>query len=298
MAKALYKGVSGVARNVENHYNGVSSVAKKVDNAYIGVSGVARQYWPAFTVSEILNDNDWATIRQVSDLGLASSYWSVGDRKAVYLSGAVGDGLTLSGTYYCYIIGINHNSGVEGTNRIHFQFGYTALSGGTHIAFCDTEYGWTFDSGSYFNMQNTGGAGGWSSSGMRTVICPAFTTVMPYELRSVLKTVTKYTDNVGSSNASYVTATTDTIFLLSEYEVFGKWTYANLYEQNYQKQYTWYANGNSKIRYKHNSTSTAAIWWLRSPYYRTSAGCCFVNNGSVGQTSYDSVYGFTPAFCV
>ena len=32
-----------------------------------------------------LNDQTWAEIRQVSDAGQGSSYWSVGDRKAVLM---------------------------------------------------------------------------------------------------------------------------------------------------------------------------------------------------------------------
>lgn len=49
MAKALYDGVSGVARKVTKKYDGVSGVARKVKKAYDGVSGVARQYWSTVT---------------------------------------------------------------------------------------------------------------------------------------------------------------------------------------------------------------------------------------------------------
>ena len=49
MAKALYDGVSGVARKVKKKYDGVSGVARKVKKAYDGVSGVARQYWSTGT---------------------------------------------------------------------------------------------------------------------------------------------------------------------------------------------------------------------------------------------------------
>lgn len=42
MAKAIYQGVSGVARKVKQPFVGVSGVARKVKNAFVGVSGVAR----------------------------------------------------------------------------------------------------------------------------------------------------------------------------------------------------------------------------------------------------------------
>ena len=91
-------------------------------------------------VSSTLNNNDWATIKSVSDAGQGANYWSIGDRKAVTLNGTVGN-LSLSNvTTYAFIIGFNHNASVEGANRIHFQLAKTALSGGTDVCFCDSSY--------------------------------------------------------------------------------------------------------------------------------------------------------------
>ena len=248
-----------------------------------------------------LNDMTWADVRAISDAGLASSYFNVGDRKAVTLNGTVGS-LSLNGTYYCHIIGIDHNSAIEGTNRIHFQFCKTALSGGTDICFVDSSYNEDKTSGSWFNMNNSqSNSGGWNSSRMRTVICPAFKSAMPSDLQSVLKTVTKYSDNTGggSDNASYMTATTDDIFLLAEWEVFGARSRANSAEQNYQAQYAYYSAGNSKVRYIHSSTGSTAQWWLRSvnvgnPVYF----CCVDPSGSVIINIANYSLGFAPAFCV
>lgn len=260
---------------------------------------VSCEFLPA--VGTALNDISWADIKRISDAGLASSYFSVGDRKAVALNGTVGS-LSLSGTYYCYIIGIDHNSGKEGTNRIHFQFGYSAASGGVHLAFIDSGYGSNKTSGSWFNMNNAqNNAGGWNSSLMRTSICPAFKNAMPSDLQAVLKTVTKYSDNTGggSDTASYVTATTDTVFLLAEFEVFGARSYANSAEKNYQAQYAWYSAGNSKVRYRHSATSSTANWWLRSVRADCSNSFCIViTSGSAHRTIANSSFGFAPAFCV
>ena len=248
-----------------------------------------------------LNDCTWAQIKEISDAGLAANYFAVGDRKAVALSGTVGS-LSLSGTYYCYIIGIDHNSGKEGTNRIHFQFGYSAASGGVHLAFIDRGYGNNKTSGSWFNMNNVQkNTGGWNSSLMRTSICPAFKNAMPSDLQAILKTVTKYSDNTGggSNTASYVTATTDDIFLLAEWEVFGARSYANSAEQNYQAQYAYYSAGNSKVRYRHSATGSTAFWWLRSVDADGSTAFCRVNpSGSASYVSANGSYGFAPAFCV
>ena len=260
---------------------------------------VTVQLLPA--VGTPLNDYTWEQIKEISDAGLASSYFNVGDRKAVTHNGTVGS-LSLNGTYYCYIIGIDHNSAIEGTNRIHFQFGYTAASGGVHIAFIDSGYATRKTSGSWFNMNNTdSNSGGWKSSLMRTVICPAFKSAMPSDLQAVLKTVTKYSDNTGggSNTASYMTATTDDIFLLAEWEVFGARKYANSAEQNYQAKYAYYSAGNSKVRYRHSATGSTSDWRLRSVHADTPAGFCVVGtsgNASVGGASYSR--GFAPAFCV
>lgn len=253
------------------------------------------------SLDPVLDNNDWATISYASENGLAASTWSVGDRKAVALNGTAGS-LSLSDTYYCYIIGIDHNSAIEGTNRIHFQFGYTAASGGVHIAFIDSGYGSSYTSGSYFNMNNENrNSGGWANSRMRTTIIPTFKACLPSDLQACLKTVTKFSDNTGggSNIASYVTATTDDIFLLSEWEVFGSRSYANSAEQNYQAQYAYYSAGNSKIRYRHSSNGSTAYWGLRSVNASYSNRFCFVNTSGIA--SYVNAYfsiGFAPAFCV
>nr|DAH77111.1 MAG TPA: hypothetical protein [Caudoviricetes sp.] len=265
-------------------------------------------------VSSTLNNNEWSVIKSVSDAGQGANYWSIGDRKAVTLNGTVGK-LSLSNvTTYAFIIGFNHNASVEGANRIHFQLAKTALSGGTDVCFCDNQYGpdsgWSSPGAGYFvmNASNTN-SGGWKSSQMRTNICGTslssysgtIIAVIPAALRAVLKSVTKYTDNTGggSTAASAVTATTDYFFLLSEYEVFGSISYANSNESSKQAQYAYYSAGNSKIKYKHNGTSTAARWWLRSPRASSSGIFVFVGTGGSVYHDYASYsIGFAPGFCV
>ena len=260
-------------------------------------------------VSSTLNNNDWSVIKSVSDAGQGANYWSIGDRKAVTLNGTVGK-LSLSNfATYAFIIGFNHNASVEGSNRIHFQLAKTALSGGTDVCLCDGSYNSTVSETGYFSMNSSRtNSGGWASSQMRTNICGTslssyagtIIAVIPAALRAVLKSVTKYTDNTGgSTSASAVTATTDYFFLLSEFEVFGSISYANSNEESKQAQYAYYSAGNSKIKYKHNGTTTAALWWLRSPYAGYST--FFVGVGTGGTVDFTFAYfslGFAPGFCV
>lgn len=262
-------------------------------------------------VSATLNDNSWETIRAVSDRGEGANYWSVGDCKEVTLNGTVG-ALTLSNyTTYAFILGFNHNAELEGNNRIHFQLAKTEASGGTDVCLCDSSYDSNVSTNGYFSMNTSNtNSGGWKSSQMRTAICGTslsnysgtIIAVIPAALRAVLKSVTKYTDNTGNgsgSTASYVTATTDYFFILSEFEVFGSISYGNTNEKNKQAQYAYYSAGNSKIKYKHNGTSTAAYWWLRSP--NASYSSFFANvstDGTFDKTVAGYSLGFAPGFCV
>ena len=262
-------------------------------------------------ISSILNDNEWSVIKSVSDAGQGENYWSIGDRKEVTLNGTVGH-LSLSNyTTYAFIIGFNHNQELEGVNRIHFQLAKTALSGGTDVCFCDDSYGMNVPkTGHFFSMNSSRtNSGGWERSQMRTNICGTslssysgtIIAVIPEALRAVLKSVTKYTDNTGgnSSAARNVTATTDYFFLLSEYEVFGSITYANRNESSKQAQYAYYSAGNSKVKYRHDRTSTPVEWLLRSPYAsRTTAFVIVYTNGLVSGTEAYNSRGFTPGFCV
>ena len=130
------------------------------------------------SVSNILADSTLAnntpeTIQMVAQAGQAANLWSVGDKTAgISLSGTVGS-LGLSGTYYAFILGFNHNSSREGSNSIHFALGMD--SSGTRIAFCDFQYNKNQSGGAFFNMNTSNtNSGGWSSSYMRNTILPAF----------------------------------------------------------------------------------------------------------------------------
>lgn len=263
-----------------------------------------------YFVSSTLNDNEWSVIKSVSDAGQGANYWSIGDRKEVILDGTVGHLALSNYTTYAFIIGFNHNQELEGTNRIHFQLAKTALSGGTDVCFCDSYYTSPVSTTGYFSMNSSAtNSGGWENSQMRTNICGTslsnysgtMIAVIPDALRAVLKSVTKYTDNTGnnSTSASAVTATKDYFFLLSEFEVFGSISRANSNEASKQAQYAYYSAGNSKVKYKHNGTSAAARWWLRSPLASSSDGFENVNtNGTVEDRTARASFGFAPGFCV
>lgn len=260
-------------------------------------------------ISNTLNENSWADVKSVSDAGTGATYWNVGDYKNIQISGTV-QGMSLNSTVRAFILGFNHNSVHEGPNRIHFQIGKT--TSGTDIAFCDSNYNSTgSNQGFRMNLSNTN-VGGWNDSyGRKTLLgnsgtptsppANSFMSALPADLRAVIKSVTKYTDNTGNaSNApNAVTPTTDYLFFLAEFEVQGARFYANQYEQNYQAQYDYYKAGNSKIKYRHDATGTDVYHWCRSAYYSDSRYFCVVNtNGSANLDYAYYSFGLAPGFCV
>lgn len=273
-------------------------------------------------VSSVLNENDWSVIKSVADASQGANYWAVGDRKAVTVNGTVGT-QAINGTYYVYILGFDHNSSREGTG-ITFGTFKTALSGGTDICLVDSHYNdYSTGGQKWFNMNHSSNtnSGGWkgcdlrydvlgstnsnnNDAGTTTATSPVSGTLMaalPSDLRAVMKPMNIYTDNTGggSNTASYVTKSVDYLPLLAEYEIFGTRSYANSAEQNYQAQYQYYKNGNSKVKYRHSSTSSTAYWWERSPYYNNSGHFCRVNTyGTATYATARNSHGLAPAFRV
>lgn len=237
-------------------------------------------------VSDVLNENSWEVIKAVSDSGQGDNYWDVGDTKTIVINGKVGATTFSNLSIDAFIIGFHHNASREGNNRIHFQLGKI---GGKMVGLIDSRYNNSYSNGNFcMNTSNTN-SGGWNNSYMRKTILGNTNTptsplanslmaALPADLRAVMKSVTKYTDNTGNaSNVSgNVTATTDYLWLLAEFEVQGKRTYANQYEQNFQQQYAYYSAGNSKVAYRHSATGSTAYWWLRSAYYDDDYYFCYV----------------------
>lgn len=287
-----------VAVAAGTNYNAPANKTFTVNAQFLPVSG------------NELNTYTWAQIKQVSDAGLASTYWNVGDAKQIKVNGTV-KSTAINMDVWAFILGFNHNSAKEGTNRIHFQIGKVSKTG-NQICFVDAQYAnwngtFTMNGSTSGNSTN---AGGWNGCTMRTTVLnqnptsPAansFMAALPSDLRAVMKSVTKYSDNTGGSSnaASAITATTDYLFLLSEFEVQGARTYASQYEQNSQLQYDYYKAGNTKVFNKHNATTTTAYWWLRSVDAGDTANFCGVGtDGSPYSNNSGYSRGVAPAFCV
>ena len=250
-------------------------------------------------VNPVLDKNEWKVIKKVADADKGANYWAVGDTKRITLNGKVGAYTFSNFNVDVFILGFNHNSTKEGTHRIHFLLGKI---GGKFVGLVDSYYdpsGYTTTSGAFTMNTSDTNSGGWAKTQMRSTVLGAASdptnptantllAALPADLRAVMKSVTKYTDNTGggSNSASAVTATTDYLWLLAEFEVFGSRTYANSSEPSSQAQYEYFKAGNSKIAYKHSAAETAAAWRLRSPYYTNTSYFCAVDSGGGARDYY------------
>lgn len=265
-----------------------------------------------------LNQASWAYISQQSLAGNAKNLWAVGDCKKIKLSGTASR-LSLNTELYVYILDFGHDSSTVGGTKDGITFGTfkTALTDGKDVCLVS---GYEDDSDFIMNITNAN-SGGWKNSDMRynilgstntqngnatatTATSPKSNTLMsclPADLRAVMRPMCVYTDNTGggSDTASYVTTTIDFLPLLAEFEIHGTQTCANSAEKNNQTQYAYFKNGSSKVKYRHDTQSSALAWWSRSPRSRSSNNFCCVNSsGSANSTvAYYSI-GVAPAFKV
>ena len=262
------------------------------------------------TVNTTLDSNSWATIKAVSDAGKGDNYWDVGDTRNIVINGNVGESVYKNITIAAFIIGFNHNSIIEGNNKIHFQIGKISNK---LIGLCDGRYGSSVSGSGYFSMNTyRTNAGGWNDSYMRkTLLGNSGTPSSPpsnsllaaisADLRAVMKDVRKFTDNTGggADHVSYVTGTTDYLFLLAEFEYHGSRTYANSAEKNYQKQYDYYKAGNSKVHNRFENPESAVGAWTRSAYAGRNDYFCLVNaDGTPTDHNADYSRALAPGFAV
>jgi hypothetical protein len=336
-----------------------------ISYTFMYVTKTATQEMGTFDIEEDLDNNSWETISWVARHGLGSTYWNIGDRKAITLEGPIGPYLTLvHTTLYVYILDFNHPENGVPDNNIIFGGFFTAKTGGKDVCLVDSKYGTITQQGwsSYlrFSMnhypfrlvsEENGGTyhrepqnvGGWKGCDLRydilgstksapsgysmynripenrtgydatqaAIDSPAASTLMsaiPSDFRNVLRLRTHYMDNKGGKQnydgtGKYVTSVTDSISFLSEYEVMGTYRYSSPSEMTKQSQMAYYANGGSKVKYKHNSQNTEATWWLASPYFGTytvneAQFCAIGTDGTVKTMDADDSFGLAPVFKV
>ena len=289
---------------------------------------------PAVPEADTLNGCSWKNISKIAAQGDAANYWSVGDCKKITLNGTVGTLALSNYETYVYIIGFDHNGA---SNTIDFGTFKTSVSGGTDVCLIDKGYdiGSSTNGTLYFNINHWGNYnyGGWAGCDMRydilgsTDVAPSgygsaitasrvgynasatcatnpvsgtLMSVLPSELRAVMKPIEIYTDNVAGSAGhveSSVSVSIDYLPLLSEYEIFGVTSISNRYEASHQTQYEYFANGNAKSKNSHNNIASTAYWSCRSPRPTHTSGFCGIRpNGVIDNIGANYANGLSPIF--
>ena len=303
----IYSGTIGSSESATVKVNGFGvytvsyELDGKTDVKTVNVNAIGLYSVDCYIVS--FATDPYSKISTVSNNGTAKSLYAIGDTKEVRLNGTVGCTNFSNKAVYMFIAAFDHNSSVEmnGEHHIICSFAKSALTGGKDIAFTDTKYNYYTSDPSYHMNSSDTTVGGWESSYMRNTICSQFKNALPSDLQDVLRTRTIYTDNTGggTNNASNVTATTDTVYIPSEFEVHGRRSHANSSEQSHQQQLACYQNGAIKIRYKSEDTSANTEWWCRSPSYNEDRYFCYVfTNGDSAHYLANLAMGFAPLITI
>ena len=193
-------------------------------------------------IDPIFGNNSWADIIKACQEKQVPDTWNVGDSC----------NMTINGTdYQIDIIGKNHDDYADGSGKAPLTFQMRNSY--------DTAYA----------MQSTStNVGGWKECAMRKTHLPAILALMPAEVQSGIREVSKITLSRDTSGIPTMDTTSDKLFLLSEIEVFNSTEYSATGEGS---QYAYYGASGSTVKTL-NGRETS--WWLRSPMSTSDYSFC------------------------
>lgn len=181
--------------------------------------------------------------------------------------------LTNGKTLEYRIIGINHDDTADGSGKAGLTFEVTNDGLGTQrMKATDTI------------------VGGWEKSELRGRLNSGdLWALLPAEVQSKAKAVTKMTDNKGGGSAGIPSATTDKFFLLSTTEVYG-----DLQSDGVQYEY-YKSKGVTESNW--SGASLSHHHWTRSVDPNYSLGFRIINyDGTLGGNGASNAYDVFPAF--
>ena len=277
--------VSGAIRNQFNQ------VTNTVDSGTDGgnfMSAEEKAYQEAMKTIANKDAKDWTLDEQKA---AATDIAKNGTSSVVYAKAeaAMDAGITWSiklsnGKMMTYrIIGINHDDLADGSGKAGLTFEATNGAIGCH----------------QMNTLNTN-AGGWEQSELRQKMNSGeIWKLMPPDLQSKVKAVTKLTNNVGGGEDKViVTATSDGLFLLSSTEIWGDTNQEGIQYEYYSgkgvtsKNYSGAATGfthSTRSLEKYNSTSYRIVGSKGTDNYYSWGN----SSSGYATTSWDVL----PAFC-
>lgn len=151
-----------------------------------------------------------------------------------------------------------------------------------------------------YTTSTFGNNNSYKDSSIHSYLNSTFYNLIDSKIRAAIKQVKiPYQNGTGSggSLATGANGLSTKVFLLSGYEV-GWTTSDNSYfpRDGAKLDYFGSGSGGNSKRVAYNGSS-AAVWWLRSPYTSYSYGVWYVGaDGSNDHWNYDNTYGVRPAF--
>lgn len=211
----------------------------------------------------------WDVVASCAKKGVAKYLWNIGDKKTLTVDGV---------TYTAVIIGFDHDNVANAGSYGRSKAGIT-----WQLLDClNTTY--------QMNSSNTNN-GGWTSCAMRTSTMATLLGKLPTALKNNIVPVTKLTS--AGNQSTQINSTTDSLFLLSEIEIFGATQYSKAGEG---VQYEYYAAGNPTVKKVNGS---AYYWWERSPDGSYTANFCIVDSsGNANNGNASDSFGVAFGFCV
>lgn len=207
----------------------------------------------------------WESVIAACQSGRVPSSWKVGDQKL----------MTINGTDYPIdIIGINHDDYADGSGKAPLTFQL------------HTVYGTGYNDRPVFD---NAGWQEWEYSTLRNTTLPSILAMMPAEVQSTVREVEKIT----TTRSGLARKTNDKLFVLSEYELMGKNTYAPKADGTW---YEYYAIGNPTVK-GYNWTTSNMSYWLRNEYKSDAYILISYVNGGISWTNRDGISGLSFAFC-
>lgn len=200
VAENIYDEVAAI---ITNHAEAApSAVRAGYDELREDIDALFEEQYGIATRRKNIENMTWQEIAEIAATGEAQRHFKIGDTKDIVLY--TGERVK------AVILGFNHDvlsqNGRAADKTAGITFGLKDLL-----------------DGEYEMNEDFGNAGGWKKSKMRNVYMPRFLSLLPEELRDVIKPVVKLTGTGGGSDD--VTSTDDKLFLLSQAEVCGDSTY-------------------------------------------------------------------------
>lgn len=280
---------ANAVQQVEPEPTGVKNIlfgTHAIDKILFGQSEVSKIYlgqtlvWqagsePEPTVDPILNNNSWAVIAQVCNVGQAANYWALGDTKTDFDP----YGITQRTFRICDM------SGMYGKNAVFEQVGL--------------EVGLTIQWNPSSNTDDNGCYNNYNISDMRSTTLPTLLANYSLELQAVITNTTYKVAKNGTQTT--VLDLSDKLFLPAEREIFASRSRSVQDEWNALTRFALYAlpeNDNADFRKKYvPDYSTAYAYWERSPFSGDIGAVCVVNNNGENASGMFATFKLRVAPC-